>query len=172
MAEKILHLDPRAADRRDLMVGAGCVLATLFLPDRGDAADAAQRKHARQFVELHITTNGDLLEFSTQALSCPAGSRVRLTFANAAKYVSFDHNWVLIRPGTFDAVVDAALQAGEEHEWMPQGHPAVLAATAMAHKGQTVSVEFDAPPVGKYVYLCTMPGHAASMWGVFTVTAD
>ncbi|MEO8313807.1 MAG: plastocyanin/azurin family copper-binding protein [Pseudomonadota bacterium] len=157
------------ADRRRMLacIGASLVVSGSWV----QAANSPSRTTARPLVELRITTNGDLLEFSTKALTCRAGSRVRLTFVNGAKYVSFDHNWVLIRPGTFDAVVAAATKAGEAHGWVPTGNPAVIAATAMAHKGQMASVEFDAPPVGKYLYICSMPGHAASMWGVFTVTA-
>ena len=110
------------------------------------------------------------MEFSTKELKCPAKSRVRLSFSNTAKYVQFDHNWVLIWPGFYDAVVAAAQRAGEEHDWVPERHPGVIAATTTAHAGETVSVEFDAPEPGKYLYLCTIPGHSESMWGVLFVT--
>ncbi|MEO8307323.1 MAG: plastocyanin/azurin family copper-binding protein [Pseudomonadota bacterium] len=160
---------PQKTDRRRTLVQIGAAL--LVSSGLVQAADSAVRTNGRPLVQLHITTKGDLLEFSTQALSCKADSRVRLTFVNGARYVDFDHNWVLIRSGTFDAFVAAATQAGAEHGWMPAQHPGMIAATAMAHKGQTVSVEFNAPQVGRYLYICSMPGHSASMWGVFTVTA-
>jgi len=149
--------------RRDLLTFA--LLAALPPADRALANSSSETR------VLSLSTNGDLLEFSTQELSCKAADRVRVDFTNAAKYVKFDHNWVLIRPGTFDAVVAAAEKAGEAQEWLPANHPAILAATRMAHRGETVSVAFDAPPAGRYLYLCTMPGHAASMWGTFTVVA-
>lgn len=158
--------DAPATGRRGILLLAGAVLAAQAWSGRSIAAAGTG---PRPLVDLQITTNGDLLEFSTRALACRAGTRVRLTFVNGAKYVNFEHNWVLIRPGTFDAVVAAAEQAGEEHGWLPVAHPAVIAATGMAHKGQSVQVEFDAPPAGRYLYICTMPGHPASMWGVFTV---
>lgn len=124
---------------------------------------------AGKLVELSIATKGDLLEFTTQALGCPSGARVRLRFTNAARYVNFDHNWVLMRPGTFDAVLAAAEQAGVAAGWLPAHDADIVAATAQAHRGETVTVEFRAPPAGRYPYACTTPGHASSMWGVLTV---
>ena len=121
-------------------------------------------------LDLLVETNDDLLEFKPKELSCPAGAHVRLTFRHTGKYVNFQHNWVLIRPGTFDAVIQAAARAGEQQGWLPAGNPAIIAATSMCGRGQSVSVEFDAPPPGRYVYICSTPGHAASMWGVLTVT--
>jgi azurin len=117
-----------------------------------------------------VQSDGDLLEFKPKELSCPAGSHVRLTFRHTGKYVSFVHNWVLIRPGTFDAVTQAAVLAGEDHGWLPAGHPAIIAATSTCSRGQSVTVEFDAPPAGRYLYICSTPGHSESMWGVLTVT--
>lgn len=135
-----------------------------------DAAPPPPPAPARPNIELVVQSAGDLLEFSPRALSCPAGSHVRITFQHAGKYVSFMHNWVLIRPGTFDEVTKAAVLAGEEHGWLPANDPAIIAATSMCGRGQSVSVEFDAPPAGRYLYICSTPGHSESMWGVLTVT--
>jgi azurin len=121
-------------------------------------------------VDLEVQSNGDLLEFTPTELSCPADVHVRLTFRNTGRYVSFQHNWVLIRAGTFDAVTAAATLAGEEHGWVPAGNPAIVAATSLCGRGQSVSIEFDAPSPGRYLYICSTPGHSASMWGVLTVT--
>lgn len=120
-------------------------------------------------VDLLVESDGDLLEFRPKELTCPAGSHVRLRFHHTGKYVSFVHNWVLIRPGTFDAVTQAAILAGEEHGWLPVGHPAIIAATPTCGRGQIVTVEFDAPTPGRYLYICSTPGHSASMWGVLTI---
>ena len=148
---------------RGLLVLPGVLAACSRRPGPGAVAP-------RKIVELMVQSNGDLLEFTPQELSCPAGVRVRLTFRHTGKYVSFQHNWVLIRPGTFDAVTQAATLAGEEHGWVPAGHPAIIAATSLCSRGQNVTVEFDAPPAGRYLYICSTPGHSASMWGVLTVT--
>jgi azurin len=120
-------------------------------------------------VDLLVESDGDLLTFRPKELTCHAGERVRLTFRNTGKYVSFEHNWVLILPGSFDAVTAAALAAGEEHGWLPAGDRRILAATPLCGKGKAAMVEFTAPKAGDYPFICSFPGHAQSMWGVLHV---
>jgi azurin len=164
-----MHPVTHAQRRVALRVATAWLLGTFVRMPRATAATAHPRA-ARGLVRLKISTKGDLLEFSTQQLSCRTGSRVRLQFTNASKYVNFDHNWMLLRPGSYDAVVAAAEKAGAAHDWIPAGHPGIIAATRLVHRGETVAVEFDSPAAGRYPYICSVPGHAASMWGVLTVT--
>ena len=152
-----------APSRRALLRGLGAVLAAAALREPARAA-------AR--VELAIGTDGDLLAFKPTRLTCPTGAHVHLTFSNNSKYITQDHDWVLVKPGTAQAVADAALKAGEQSGWVPRGDPRILAATAPCGKGQHVSVDFIAPSPGRYPFICTNPGHAAVMHGVLIVTPD
>jgi azurin len=120
-------------------------------------------------VDLLIESNGDLLEFRPTELTCHAGELVRVTFRNTGKYVSFEHNWVLIVPGSFDAITAAAADAGEERGFVPAGDHRILAFTPLCGRGQAVTTEFVAPKPGDYPFICTFPGHAQSMWGVLHV---
>ncbi len=122
-----------------------------------------------QWTELSIASDGDQLTFSPMELSCRSGAHVRLTFHNAARYVSFEHNWVLIAPHSFDAVVAGALAAGAGNGWVQVNDPRVLAHTRMCARGQMATVEFIAPAAGDYLFICSYPGHAESMWGVLHV---
>jgi azurin len=122
-------------------------------------------------IELLVESDGDLLAFRPRELSCPSGAPVRVTFRHTGKYVSFEHNWVLILPHTFDAVNKAALAAGEANGWVPKGDKHILAATALCGRGQQASVEFIAPAPGDYPFICSNPGHAENMWGILHVTA-
>jgi azurin len=122
-------------------------------------------------VDLLVESNGDLLEFNPKELSCRTGARVRLTFHHTGKYVNSEHNWVLIKPHSFDAVTEAAVAAGETNGWVPQADAHILAATPLCGKGQQVVVEFIAPEAGDYPFICSFPGHGQSMWGVLHVTA-
>lgn len=151
--------------RRQLL--AGLVLTPLGVV--GCAPEAAPP--VQRFIELRVESDGDQLAFKPNELTCPTGARVRLTFHHAGKYVSFEHNWVLILPHTFDAVNEAALAAGEANGWVPRGDPRILAATALCGRGQSATVEFTAPAVGDYPFICSNPGHAANMWGILHVTA-
>lgn len=124
----------------------------------------------RKRIELRIASDGDLLAFKPDHLTCPAGAEVRLTFQHAGKYITQDHNWVLVAPGEAEAVEKAGLAAGEKSGWVPSGDPRVLAATPLCGKGRLVTVQFVAPAAGDYPFICTNPGHSAVMHGVLHVT--
>jgi azurin len=47
----------------------------------------------------------------------------------------------------------------------------VLTATPLCGRGQTVFVEFTAPAPGEYPFVCSIPGHGATMSGVLVITA-
>ncbi len=152
--------------RRDLLLAlASSPLMLAACDRRGSAAEVPR------WIELNISTDGDLLAFKPAELSCPAGAHIRLFFHHTGKYISTEHNWMLILPHTFDAVTEAAAAAGAERSWVPPNDKRVLAATPLCGKGQTVMVEFVAPAAGDYPFICSFPGHAASMWGVLHVTA-
>jgi azurin len=131
----------------------------------------ARRSPPPVYVDLLVESDGDQLAFKPRELSCPAGAHVRLTFRHTGKYISFEHNWVLILPHTFDAVNQAALAAGEKNGWVPPGDKRILAATPLCSRGQQATIEFVAPPAGDYPFICSNPGHAESMWGVLHVKA-
>jgi azurin len=120
-------------------------------------------------VDLLVETDGDLLEFKPKELSCHAGDQVRLTFRHTGKYVNFEHNWVLIMPGSFDAITKAAEAAGETGGYLPVGEKRILAFTPLCSRGQSMITQFTAPKAGDYPFICTFPGHAQSMWGVLHV---
>ena len=158
------HEPAVAVTRRGMLVATvtmpvGCVFQAAF-------AANPRSKH----VDLEISSDGDLLAFKPDHLSCPAGASVHLTFYHTGKYVSQDHNWVLTRPGAAAAVAQNALEASEKSGWVPEKDPRVLAATPPCAKGRHVSVDFTAPPPGDYPFLCTTPGHGAVMHGVLHVT--
>jgi azurin len=136
-----------------------------WFPLRPTTAAAPERRH----VQLSIGTDGDLLAFKPDQLTCPSGAAVHLSFHHNGKYISQEHNWVLTMIGAADAVAAAGITAGEKSGFVPQGDPRVLAATPPCDKGQQVSVDFVAPAPGDYPFLCTNPGHGAVMHGILHV---
>src|SRR6185312_13888059 len=160
---RIRHAPAVTVTRRGVLV----VAVTLPL---GGLFQAALAANPAKHVDLDISSDGDLLAFRPDHLSCPAGASVHLTFYHTGKYVSQDHNWVLTRPGAAAAVAQHALEASEKSGWVPEKDPRVLAATPPCAKGQQVSVDFTAPAPGDYPFLCTTPGHGAVMHGVLHVT--
>ncbi|MCS6848129.1 MAG: plastocyanin/azurin family copper-binding protein [Anaerolineae bacterium] len=121
-------------------------------------------------VTLEIASKGDALEFDKTSFEVPAGSKVTLVMKNNASPGSgVYHNWVLVRPGTIDAVAADGIAAGEANDYLKPNDNRVIAHTKMAKEGETVSVTFDAPPPGTYDFLCSFPGHATLMRGKFVV---
>jgi azurin len=121
-------------------------------------------------VSLYVASDGDFLAFKPAELTCPAGARVSLTFHHAGRRVQQKHDWVLLKPGTADAFMQAVLAAGEKDDWMPPDDPRVLAATPQIDPGESVTIEFTAPPPGDYPFVCTYTGHGDVMRGVLHVT--
>ena len=91
-----------------------------------------------------------------------------MKFHNSA--VSLQHNWVLVQPGTKDAIATAGIEAGEGNSWLPNGDPRVVAYIDLLDGGDTGETHFKAPPAGVYQYVCTLPGHNFTMYGDFVVS--
>jgi azurin len=84
------------------------------------------------------------------------------------------HNVLVLNEAPSEAIYkevgQAGVQAGASNDYVPD-HPAILAATPMSKPGETVSVTFTTPSeTGEYGYLCTYPGHWATMRGTMRVT--
>jgi azurin len=125
---------------------------------------------SRQHVDLYIQSDGDFLAYKPDMLSCPTGADVRLTFHHAGAILSQKHDWVLVKPGTVQAVLSAGKDESEEHAYLRPRDPRVIAATALCGKGETVTVDFIAPAPGDYPFFCSTPGHAEDMHGILHVT--
>jgi azurin len=62
------------------------------------------------------------------------------------------------------------MEAGAANEYVPEDD-AILAYTPMSKPGEKVEVVFTAPEeTGEYGYVCTFPGHWATMQGTMRVT--
>jgi azurin len=123
-------------------------------------------------IELQIATDGDELRFVPRRLICPSGATVRVFLHHAGEIINDVHNWVLLRPGTKNRLIDDADREPDETLIVPPGDEyLVLAATPLCGRRQTVVAEFTAPASGEYPFVCSIPGHGATMAGVLIVTA-
>jgi azurin len=130
-------------------------------PTRTPAAKAPKA------VSLRIGTRGDEMAFNKTTLAAPGGAAVKLTFKNDSK--TLQHNFVLTKPGTAEEVANAGLIAGAEKSYVDES-PNVIAHTKLLNSGQSETLTFTAPSEsGSYPYICTFPGHAATMKGVLKV---
>lgn len=138
------------------------------------ACSTAEGEDAASATALTIEPVGNKMEFAQTEFTAKAGQQVTLTFKNTATTEAMKHNVILLN-STDDAVIqrvgNAAFQAGASEEYIPEDE-AVLASTALAAPGETVTVTFTAPSEpGTYTYMCTFPGHYVAMQGTMTVAA-
>jgi plastocyanin len=122
-------------------------------------------KPVQQVVDLHVASDGDLIAFTPDTLTCPTGALVRLTFHHAGRFVSARHNWVLTYPDQLESLTKDYLA---NDGVVGKDDKRVINATPMCDKGETVMVEFTAPPPGDYPFLCST--HPEDMRGILHVT--
>lgn len=147
------------------MFAGGAVLAACG----GGGAAPTQAPAAAGPVTLDIGSKGDAFEFDKTTLQAPAGSQVTVNLKNnAAAGSGIQHNWVLMRAGTVEAVAADGLTAGQSNNYVKPNDDRVIAATKLDNPGETTSVSFTAPAAGTYNYACTFPGHSVTMQGTFT----
>jgi azurin len=122
-------------------------------------------------LELDIASDGDALAFIPDHLSCVTGAQVRLRLRHTGRISSDPHDWVLLEPGMESVfLADADRQQSDAIVVPPNDAGMVIAATPLCAKGATVSVEFIAPAPGRYPFVCSVPGHGATMHGILSVT--
>jgi azurin len=127
---------------------------------------------ADKAVTLRIASDGDELRFKPDRLTCPAGATVRLILHHAGEIIDDPHNWVLLKPGTLDAfLADADKIEDDTTVVPPKDKDMVLAATPMCKRHKTVTITFTAPAPGEYPFVCSVPGHGATMRGILIVTS-
>lgn len=142
--------------------------ATAQATPAASAAPAAAA-NAKVQAELTLGTDGDNLYFDKKEMEAKAGQTVKITFKNNSSASSnMNHNWVLTKPGTEQQVASDGMQAGEGNNWVAEG-PNVLGHTKLAKPGESVSVTMTMPAAGDYTYICTYPGHSATMKGTLHV---
>lgn len=117
---------------------------------------------------IEVETGDETPEFTPHELSVHAGSIVSMTLRNTSS-AHLRHIWVLGRPGTGQALQEAARAAGPAWNWIPDS-PDVLAFVPLTEAGESQVVLFRAPAIpGDYPFFSTLPGYGEKMNGVLRV---
>jgi azurin len=136
------------------------------------AVEAGSEETEVTGVTLTIQPAGDEMRYAEDTITVPAGTEVTLVLNNTATAPAMIHNIVVLATNSDDdatRVGMAAITAGEAMEYVPEDE-AILAHTAMANPGETVEVTFTAPSEpGTLRFICTYPGHFATMQGFLIV---
>ena len=113
----------------------------------------------------HISTIGGTIQFDRPSPQETAIYSVTVTFTNASTINQ--HNWVLVQPGTKDAVAAAGVEAGEANSWVKSDDDQVIDHTKLLGPGESEEIKFTGQVSGIYQFVSTFPGHRATMFGEF-----
>lgn len=162
-------------------LGAGSVLTACGGSSDGEGSGSASSESAAQSAQggggtsktVTLHPKGNQMKYEETEFTVPADTEVKLVFENTASSPSMQHNVVVLNESPsqeiFKSVGQAGVQAGSSADYVPDD-PAVLAATPISKPGETVSVTFTTPSEpGDYGYVCTYPGHWATMNGTMHV---
>jgi len=109
------------------------------------------------------------LKFDVEKVEVKAGSRVKWVFNNNDDML---HNCVIVKPGTANAVGNAALKLnlnGPKQQYVPVTGE-VLYHTNLLQPESSEAIYFVVPKEpGEYQFVCTFPGHASLMQGTLKV---
>ena len=119
-----------------------------------------------------ITIEGDdMMKFNKDELKVKQGQEVTLILKHVGKMdaASMGHNWVLLKKGV--DMQEFAMEAitAKDNDYIPAGTNKVLEHTKVLGGGEETKITFVAPNKGTYTFLCTFPGHFATMNGKFIV---
>jgi azurin len=122
-----------------------------------------------------ITIEGnDMMVYDLKTIEVTEGQTVKLTLKHVgtmAKEV-MGHNWVLLNQGVDKASFAGAAITAVDNDYIPADKAGdMIAYTKTLGGGEETTIEFDAPAVGDYEFICSFPGHYAMMTGIFTVKA-
>jgi azurin len=134
---------------------------------------AASESENAPAIEYSVQVNGvgnnmEEIAFEPSELNIPAGAKVFLNFINNSQGEGMNHNILIVPLGSGEEIASEALQAGAEKDYVPD-NSGVIASSKVIKPGESVQIEFSAPPVGSYHYICTFPGHYPKMVGRLNV---
>jgi len=111
------------------------------------------------------------MKFTRTTITARAGQAVEITLNNTD---DMPHNLVIFRRGTFAQYEKELFGSLNEPNAQLRGFvpdsPNVLVASRLLNAGESTVVTFDAPTEpGEYPFVCSFPGHWATMRGVLRI---
>ena len=134
-------------------------------------ATIAISTHATQKVTI---TGNDTMQFDKREFTVKSGEKVEIEFKNIGKLpkIAMGHNLVILKKGISSLKFGqkAMAMGANATNPLPEGSMGdVIAATKLLGPGETETITFTAPEPGDYQFVCSFPGHFASMRGIMVV---
>ena len=119
-----------------------------------------------------VIEGDDNMRYSLKKIVVNSGKKVKITLKHTGEMSKdlMGHNLVILKKGTNMNEFGQKANTAKDTEYIPADmKDAVIAYTKMIGGGEETTIEFDAPEVGEYDFLCTFPAHYAIMRGKFIV---
>lgn len=118
-----------------------------------------------------VITSNDMMQYNVSEIKAKAGQKVKLTLRHVGKLDInvMGHNVVILKQGVVPAEFAAKAAVERDNKYIPKDSQDIIAHTDLIGAGQVTTIEFDAPEVGTYDFLCSFPGHSGIMKGKFIV---
>lgn len=150
------------------------VLCGIILSGCGNASDKSSGQQVQQGVssmQFALNAIGNTMadmDYDIKELRVAAGAEVTISLTNRGTDGAMLHNIVIVKQGAEKEVAMEGISLKEQN-YFNQQNPNVIAGSAIANPGTTVTLRFTAPEKGSYTYLCTYPGHWMKMQGTLIV---
>lgn len=108
------------------------------------------------------------MAYDTKEIKVTTGAKVKINLGNQGTDPSMLHNIVFVKQGTEKEVAMEGINL-KDKGYFNSSNTNVIAGSAVANPGASVSLEFTAPEAGTYSYICTYPGHWMKMQGILIV---
>ena len=115
---------------------------------------------------VEITAN-DAMKYSTAEIRVKAGEQVTLTLKNLGTMpkASMGHNFLVLGSGTDLEAFAMKAMVAKDSDYIPSDlKAAIIAHTKLLGPGESDTITFTVP-AGTYEFICSFPGHYASMRG-------
>lgn len=118
-----------------------------------------------------LMATNDVMKFNVKKLTVKSGQKIKLTLKHTGKLEKrvMGHNFVILKKGVKMSAFASKAAASKDNDYIPEGTTDVIAHTKMIGGGETTTIEFTAPEVGTYEFICSFPAHFAMMKGKFIV---
>ena len=166
-----------------LLAGSGLAAATSgnggYTLRRSQASPASSTAPAASAVATDSACSFDLsgndaMQYSVKEISIPASCQqftINFKHAGSMPKAAMGHNVVIAKTEDLTAVIKDGLKAGPAADYVKVGDTRVLAKTKLLGGGESDSLTVDvaALKAAPYSFICTFPGHTATMRGVLVV---
>tara|TARA_B100001057_G_scaffold188962_1_gene189782 strand:+ start:664 stop:1161 length:498 start_codon:yes stop_codon:yes gene_type:complete len=117
-----------------------------------------------------ILNSNDQMKFDKKIIRVNSNQKVTLTLNHTGRFpaISMGHNFVLIKKDVDVNEYGLRAAGARDSDYIPEGNNEI-AYTKMLGGGESDTITFDAPEPGKYVFICSFPGHYQLMMGEFIV---